>query len=239
MLVAAYMGQLGHISILIRYLAVQRNSSSCHKSQLINYHERNRLEILFTAIAKTQKDATGKRLRSKKMKPEETWIGIGAKSGGMLGIGGYESTQGKFFNVGNPTITYDFTVSSSRWGLGLGGSGGGMVIIFVFKLNGLYWLNQRSVKDWGVNISIGENYGEILEFLAKMRFFSKVKLIGKTLTHLITHIDDLRNIASFLYNASDFDMKGDHPMLAFDVPLVGEGLEVSAFKSYGKIYISG
>lgn len=170
------------------------------------------------------------------MKPEETWVGIGIKSGGSLLIGGVETTTGKFFNVGNPGVTYNFNIVSRRWGLGLGG-GGGLVVIFVFKLKSLYWLNHRSVDDWGVNISIGGKQFEILKFLANKNFFHTVRYVGRSLNLLTNYIEDFRNVSSFLYNVNDFDSKADHPILSLDVPGVGLGLELSAFKSYGKIYL--
>ena len=170
------------------------------------------------------------------MKPEETWIGIGVKSGGMLGFGGYESTTGKFFNVANPNVTYDFTISTSRWGLGLGG-GGGLVVIIVYKLKGFFWLHNRPVDDWGINISMAGKYGDALKVLNQMEFFKKVKTVGSVLDQLLPLLDDFRNAASFVFNALELDMKDEHPILALEVPGVGFGLELSAFKLKGKIYI--
>ena len=53
---------------------------------------------------------------------DKRWIGVGVKSGGQLLIGGVESVAAVMVNLVNGE-TFDLEVISSRWGLGLGGSG--------------------------------------------------------------------------------------------------------------------
>ncbi len=164
-----------------------------------------------------------------------TWLGVGVKSGGILGIGGVESTSGIFFNVGNPSYTHTFSMTSSRWGLGLGG-GGGLVGICVFKLNALAWLDGQVIEDWGVNVSMGGRWKDVAKVLQAKRFFHHIKMV-KAIGSLVTNLDEVRNIMHYLYTAYDFDANGDHPMLSFDIPAAGIGLELSAFKTSGKMWI--
>ena len=169
------------------------------------------------------------------MKPEQTWLGIGVKSGGMLGVGGAESVSGTVYNLGNPGITYGFSMVSSRWGIGFGG-GGGLVVIGGFKLNGLIWLDGRVMEDWGVNVSMGGKWKDLVKALNAKNFFRNIKL-AKAAGALISNLDEIRNAMHYIYNAYDFDAKGDHPSVSFDVPLAGVGLELSAFKTSGKMWI--
>ena len=170
--------------------------------------------------------------------PKQTWSGVGLKTGGMIGPVGYESVSGRFFNAGDLSLTYDFQIKSARQGLGLGG-GAGLVVYFVFKLNSFAWMHDRLIEDWGISVSLGENYWTILRYLSDRNFFAKVKLVSKTLNALATHGEEFRNVASFLYNVYDFDKNGDHPMVNFDVPGAGKGLEVAAFKTGGRLRIVG
>jgi hypothetical protein len=56
------------------------------------------------------------------------WIGFGVKSGGQLLIGGVESIIAYMVNLGSGE-TFDLKIINSRWGIGLGGSGGVVVIL--------------------------------------------------------------------------------------------------------------
>ena len=169
------------------------------------------------------------------MKLEETWLGIGVKAGGMLGFGGVESVSGTFYNIGNPGITYGFSMVSSRWGFGLGG-GSGLVAIGVFKLNGLSWLDGRVMEDWGVNVDLGGRWKHLVKALDAKNFFRNVKL-ARAFGALVSNLDEIRDAMHYIYNAYEFDAKGDHPSVSLDVPFAGAGLELSAFKTSGKMWI--
>lgn len=168
------------------------------------------------------------------MKADETWLGLGVKSGGQLLIGGVESTGGLFFNIGNPSVIHKFSMTSSRWGFGLGG-GAQLVCICVFKLRGLAWLDGQTIEDWGVNIDMGKKWKHWAK-LVDEKFFVKMKVVWG-LRSIVSHLDEIRDVMHYLYNAYEFDAKGDHPMVSFEVPFAGAGLELSAFKTKGKIWI--
>ncbi|MHC2559497.1 hypothetical protein [Bradyrhizobium liaoningense] len=51
--------------------------------------------------------------------------------------------------------TFDLQIVSSRWGLGLGGSGGAVAVIG-FGFRGPYELDHESLNDWGVNVAFTE-----------------------------------------------------------------------------------
>ncbi|MBC7795709.1 MAG: hypothetical protein H7Z37_02420, partial [Pyrinomonadaceae bacterium] len=51
----------------------------------------------------------------------QTWLGIGEKTGGMLFVVGFEGTEGKIWSMGNTTTSYWFSVMAPKLGLGLGG----------------------------------------------------------------------------------------------------------------------
>ncbi len=169
------------------------------------------------------------------MKLHETWLGIGVKAGGMLGVGGVESVSGTFYNLKNPRITHRFSMVSSRWGFGLGG-GGGLVAIGVFKLNGLAWLDGRVMEDWGVNVDMGGKWAHLAKALEVKKFFRNVKL-ARVLGHIVVNLDEIRDAMHYIYNAYEFDAKGDHPSVSLDVPFAGAGLELSAFKTSGRMWI--
>jgi hypothetical protein len=189
------------------------------------------VEISFAEIKRKAEVLIGER----NMKYEETWLGIGIKSGGQLLFGGVESISGQFFNLGIASLTPRFTMTSSRWGLGLGG-GIQLSCICVFKLKGIYWLDGREFEDWGVNIDLGGKWKHAAKILEGKKFFTQIK-IASAVGHIITNLDEIRDGMHYLYNLYDFDHNGDHPTLSFDVPLAGLGLELSAFKTSGTMWI--
>jgi len=168
------------------------------------------------------------------MKSEETWLGVGVKSGGQLLFGGVESTGGLFFNLGNPNVIHTFSMTSSRWGFGLGG-GAQLVCMFVFKLKGLAWLDGQTIEDWGMNVDMGGRWKHWTKIVDD-KFRSTVHAVW-ALSSIVPHLDEIRDVMHYLYNLYEFDSKGDHPMLSLEVPFAGAGLELSAFKSKGKIWI--
>ena len=83
------------------------------------------------------------------------WLGFGVKSGGQLLIGGVETTTAYVVNLGD-LETFDLQIISSRWGLGLGGSGG-VVAIIGFGFTVPEELHRKDVQDWGVNVAFTES----------------------------------------------------------------------------------
>ena len=170
------------------------------------------------------------------MKFDETWIGLGLKTGGQLIFGGVESVAGSFFKLGTPSWQPRFSMVSSRWGLGLGG-GASLTCICIFKLKGIMWLDGRRIDDWGVNVDMGHRWKAAAKVLEGKKFFQQLR-IAKALGGIIANLDEIRDGLHYLYNLYDFDRNGDHPMLSFDVPFSGIGLELSAFKTSGRIWIN-
>src|ERR1035438_3559428 len=98
------------------------------------------------------------------MKLEETWLGLGVKSDGQLLVGGVESITGMLFNLGNVSDRHTFEMTSSRWGLGLGGSIG-VTAVFVFDLRGVNWLDGQEITGGGLTVSYGDKFGNLSQYL--------------------------------------------------------------------------
>jgi hypothetical protein len=171
------------------------------------------------------------------MKPEETWLGVGAKVGGQFLARGRETTIGKIYNLGNLRYNHWFSIKNKRLGLGLGG-GADANVICVFKSRSLNWLySGQQTSDWGVNISLGKQWSDLVKLLSP-KYLKILEFMAKNVDSL-SNIDDLRDIGSFLYSTIDFSTtKAEHPILNFDIPLAGGGVELSAFVTRGEIQIT-
>jgi hypothetical protein len=173
-----------------------------------------------------------------KSKPQgNTWLGVGAKSGGQLLFGGVEGEAGILFNLDNPSMMRRYSITSSRWGLGLGG-GGGITVTCVFNSNELYWLSETEVSDWGVNISMGAKWKDVVWFIADKKIHLILKMILRNPFQFLTKLDNLRDFSHFLYNTFEVkNSKTEHPILSLEIPMSGPGLELSGFVKRGKIWI--
>lgn len=167
----------------------------------------------------------------------QTWLGIGEKTGGMLFVVGFEGTEGKIWNMGNTTASYWFSVIAPKFGLGLGG-GIGLVALCVFNCdNPMVRLNNTKLEDWGVNIALGGKWAALAKALKQARFYAKIAKIGAKARHL-KHAEDLRNDLHYIYNALDIANAGPEPkVVSIDTP-AGAGVELSASYSIGTIEIS-
>lgn len=165
-----------------------------------------------------------------------TWLGVGLKSGGQLLFGGVETEAGYFFNLDNNTAGHYYSMTSSRWGFGLGG-GGGVSIICVFNSNEIWWLNGKEQSDWGVEVSLGGKWKDVIRATDKS-ILAILKFLAKNPAAFLQNLDKLRDFAHVVYNTFDvMNRKEEHPILCLDIPFLGEGLELSAFKKSGKIWI--
>jgi hypothetical protein len=174
------------------------------------------------------------------------WLGFGVKSGGQLGIGGVESTTAYVVNLGS-LETFDLQIISSRWGLGLGGSGGAVAVIgFGFRVP--YELDHEPVDDWGVNVAFTEKLisKSLLQSIHHSKHFidglKNGKYVAPTLNarKTFTAVDRLQNIRNLLhrlYGGFEAATKGKG-VIVLDLPLLGVGLELSAFLTRGKMYVS-
>jgi hypothetical protein len=174
------------------------------------------------------------------------WLGFGFKSGGQLLIGGVESVTAYLVNLGD-FETFDLKIVSSRWGLGLGGSGG-FVAVIGFGFSVPYEMHGKSVDDWGVNIAFTERLiskGMIKALQTSKLFmdgFKNGRYVAPTLYTTkvfaqMKQLEHLRNLLHTLYAALEAS-KRPGGVVVIDLPVVGMGLEVSAFLTRGTMYVS-
>ena len=174
------------------------------------------------------------------------WLGFGVKSGGQLGIGGVESTTAYVVNLGD-LETFDLEIISSRWGLGLGGSGGAVAVIgFGFTVP--EELHRKPVKDWGVNAAFTEKLisKSALQSIHQSKYFidgfksgryvAPVLNARKTFT-AIGLLQNVRNALYTLYEGLEAANQGSN-VIVLDLPVLGVGLELSAFLTRGTMYVS-
>ena len=177
--------------------------------------------------------------------PYKRWLGFGVKSGGQLLIGGVESTTAYMINLGNGE-TFHFEVISSRWGLGLGGSGGA-VAVMIFGIVEPYDLHARSMNDWGVNIAFteklisksviqslvfGKRFIEIYKNHRALNAYRHVRSAFKDIQFLET----MRNALHVAYMG--FESSKRSGVVILDLPFAGVGLEFSAHILRGTMYVS-
>lgn len=185
-----------------------------------------------------------------KLYPEERkffrrWLGFGVKAGGQLLIGGVESTTAYVVNLGD-LETFDLQIISSRWGLGLGGSGGAVAVLgFGFRVP--YELDHESLDDWGVNVAFTEKLisKSALQSIHHSKYFvdglKSGKYVAPTLNARNTFsaiglLQNVRNALHTLYGGIEA-AKGSG-VIVLDLPFLGVGLELSAFLTRGKMYVS-
>lgn len=171
-------------------------------------------------------------------KMNDTWLGIGAKTGGFLVCGGVESTVGPIFKLSNTAFRLQFSLTSIRFGLGVGG-GTGLVAMCVFNCPHIARLDNMMNYDWGVNLSLGAKWDDVAKTLRNYRFFAAVAAIGTKLAFNPKAIEDIRNVMHYLYNIYDMGTMDNTPtVIAFDTP-VGTGVEASINWCVGRIHIDG
>jgi hypothetical protein len=168
-----------------------------------------------------------------------TWFGLGVKTGGMLIVVGFESTEGKIYNIGNPSYSYRFMLGSPRLGLGLG-AGIGVVALGIFNCTNPFTdLHNKAEKfnDWGVNVSLTAKWSAMVKALKNAGFYQKIAQIGAKEINL-THVEKIREGLHIMYNTLELDTVGpETKVVAFDLPGCGTGLEVSASYSFNKFEI--
>ncbi|MGJ4944282.1 hypothetical protein ACQR1W_27195 [Bradyrhizobium sp. HKCCYLS1011] len=178
-------------------------------------------------------------------KSYQRWLGFGVKSGGQLLIGGVESTTAYVVNLGD-LETFDLQIISSRWGLGLGGSGGAVAVLgFGFTVP--YELHRQPLNDWGVNVAFTEKLvsKSALQAIHQSKYFIDGFKNGryvapalnarKTFT-AIGLLQNVRNALHTLYGGLEA-AKGSG-VIVLDLPVLGVGLELSAFLTRGTMYVS-
>lgn len=176
------------------------------------------------------------------------WIGLGFKSGGQLLFGGVESVTAFMWNLGDGE-TFDLKIVSSRWGLGLGGSGG-FVGVLGYGFTVPYELHGKSLNDWGVNIAFTEKWiskstlQTIIHSKPLMMAYKgyKQNKIAMQTAHAAKAFDDakfletFRNMFHSVFAAVETVNKAG--MVVLDLPGLGKGLEASAYVTRGTMYVS-
>ena len=165
------------------------------------------------------------------------WMGFGVKSGGQLLIGGYESTTAWLWNL-HDGERFELQVHASRWGMGLGGSGGAVVALgFGFTLPDE--IHRSRIEDWGVNVSIAEKLFNKSMF-ASMRLavvtLQAAKAIGiaKMSSDMLSN---LQAVGSRVFGG--LEAQRPKGVILMDVPGAGVGLEAAAYYTKGTMYTAG
>jgi hypothetical protein len=170
------------------------------------------------------------------MEPGFTWVGVGVKGGGMLFPAGAEFTYGCLWSIPygqKATIR----LANVRLGLGLGGSGGG-VLLMAFNCATPLALPMADGNDLSINLALGQNWTSILEGLQQAR--PLIKTLNTIRTHKkaiqigASDIDKMRDLAHTVYAATEITFNPGKPKLVvIDLPFLGHGLELSASYSFG------
>ena len=165
----------------------------------------------------------------------QNWFGVGIKGGGTVGVVGFETMEGYVANLGYPRHQHELNLSSLRLGLGLGASVG-MTAILVFNCGNIQNLNETQSEDWGINISYGEKWSDIVKALANLKFFATAAKLAKWTKATPSDIDTIRNSMSYFWTTADM-IQNKPQLVAIDIPGAGIGLEGSIHKLYGTIRI--
>lgn len=174
---------------------------------------------------------------------ERTWVGAGAKVGGMAVIGA-ETFEGVATRLDIwESSWHEVNVTGIRLGIGLGGSIG-VSLFFALNANTLWELNGTTLTDWGLNIAVPEfkanlsSVGfelKLAEFLDETsKSFLRKDFIGSLKPEGIAK---LRDIASTIFNASEQFLNGGSGIVVLDVPGIGTGAEVSLFLTGGEFSV--
>jgi hypothetical protein len=177
--------------------------------------------------------------------PYKRWLGIGVKTGGQLLIGGVESSTAYMVNLGDGE-TFNFEVISSRWGLGLGGSGG-VIAVMIFGIVEPYELHGKSLNDWGVNIAFTEKFisKSVMQSLVFSKRFIEIYKADRALLayrHVksafkdIQYFEMLRNVLHVAYMG--FESSKRSGVVIIELPFASAGLEISAHLLRGTMYVS-
>ena len=87
-------------------------------------------------------------------------------------------------------------------------------------------------------VSLGGKWSDIVKFLAKSKLFQIVPKFVSGISKASKYdLDSIRNIGSNLFTMYDVTEYSRNKVVTIDIPFAGVGLELSAQKLYGTIYI--
>ena len=140
------------------------------------------------------------------------------------------------------TAWHEINITSIRLGLGLGGSCS-MSLFFAYHVNTLWEINNSSITDWGLNISIPNlkvNIQSLKVSLNLANYIQGTEFFTKAFIGSITveKISMFRDLASFIYNSMELGVDNLPKLILLDVP-GGWGAELSVFASGGEFNVGG
>jgi hypothetical protein len=169
--------------------------------------------------------------------PNKAWIGIGSKVGGMLIGAGLEHTRGVIARSTNLSLPFDFSLTSARLGLGIGFSGG-VVIMMVFNCNNIHELHNKTEDDWGVTVAAGGRWAAVVRSIRQSGTFARAATLGWRARGVFGTGEDIRNVLHEAYSLYDIRRTGDqrNKLIVIDTPL-GTGAELAVNISTGLVRI--
>jgi hypothetical protein len=169
---------------------------------------------------------------------EQAWWGLGAKGGGQLGVVGFELLESGVLNAENINAKNHFHIVNAKIGMGLGASIG-LCAVFLFNCPNLWVIDGVVVKDWGVNVALGERWSDFVKGLKNFSLFARAAKIGKDLKGVVpSDVEDGRNLLHYVWNYYDL-AQGDtnFKIVTLDIPGSGIGAEISAAFTEGKLEV--
>lgn len=174
--------------------------------------------------------------------PSVTWIGVGAKYGGIIGAVGVETNSCWMVNL-ETFETVTLNIESIKFGLGLGGGLGGCMVI---ALNCPHprvlikdsWEAQKNID---LSVSLGARWAEFAK--SSIIYLKPLIKMGPSAVKGIIEgskrADDLRNLGHLIYGNYSLWTKGkpDPQIMVVDFPVGGYALELSVTSSLQRVSI--
>lgn len=182
-----------------------------------------------------------------KEKATNAWLGMVGKGGAMVAVVGIETAAGWAFSLDALSNGMALTVSTTRLGVGWGASGG-CTFVLITGVRNPGQLNGFQSGGADFNVALGGNYGKWVKSATASKKLAPLvealtKLGAKTPAALKAILKSKPESYGDLYKAAkavlDFmALTPDGPVnvLAFDVPFVSGGAEVSLFHGISTYY---
>jgi hypothetical protein len=170
--------------------------------------------------------------------PQYMWIGGGAKYGGMVPVWGREALHGWIFNVADFSKRYYIQAEANRWGVGLGG-GAGTVLLVVTGKDPSGLIGQVNGA-WDFNLSVAGKWDQYIKYIAEGGKYAKYLELGKFAMAVynkagVIHkgaFEQAANYSKLVFSGLAIDWKSTS-LTALDV--AGSGLEASICFTQSKV----